>query len=409
LILAQISRNCYRRKSMASKQPVKAAGIGRKRPLLNVPISRLHLDPENPRLPEEAQGRSEDEVLHHLFEHFDLEEIATPMAQNGYFDEEPLVAIPQGLPKRLIPRPGEKETAKYLRLLDTAEFMVVEGNRRLATARILRSNELRQKLHARGWPDISADVRKDLDELPVIVYPTREEVLPYLGIRHITGNKKWDSYAKARYIAAMLDEDYEIDDIVREVGDRSQSVLRNAVAYRILQQARRELDWDISRAKEDFSYLLLAIGQRSIKVFLGWSKKRTDKDEIKALSLDDVPLDAPVPESHLSNLRDFLSWIYGEGTKVLPVIKESRDITNYLSHVLASSKATEYLKRSRDLHEAYDLSDGEEAMVRNLLGTANTKLEKVLGVVHRHKTTDVIAEAEKCAGTASRVVKTLRE
>jgi hypothetical protein len=394
---------------MPSKQLVKPAGLGRKRPLLNVQIGRLHLDPENPRLPEEAQGRSEDEVLKHLLEHFDLEEIAAPMAQNGYFDEEPLVAIPHGLPKRLIPKAGEREAPEYLKFLETTEFTVVEGNRRLATAQILRSNELRQKLHVRGWPDISAEVRTDLDELPVIVYPTRQEVLPYLGVRHITGNKKWDSYAKARYIAAMLDEDYSIEDIVRKVGDRSQSVLRNAVAYRTLQQAQKELDWDISRAKEDFSYLLLAIGQRSVKVFLGWSKKGTDKDQVKALSLDEVQLDAPVPEPHLKNLRDFLSWIYGEGNRVLPVIKESRDITNYLSHVLASPKATEYLRKSRDLREAYDLSDGEEAMVRNLLGTANTKLEKVLGVIHRHKTTDVIAEAEKCAETASRVVKTLRE
>ena len=394
---------------MPSKQSVKPAGLGRKRPLLNVSIDRLHIDPQNPRLPEEAQGRSEDEVLQHLFEHFDLEEIAAPMAQNGYFDEEPLVAVPQGLPKRLIPKAGEKETDEYLKFLETAEYTVVEGNRRLATAWILRNNVLRQKLHVRAWPDISAEVRKDLDELPVIVYPKRQEVLPYLGVRHITGNKKWDSYAKARYIAAMLDEGYEIEDIVREVGDRSQSVLKNAVAYRILQQARNELDWDISRAKDDFSYLLLAIGQRSVKAFLGWSKKGTEKDQIKSLSLDEVQLDAPVPESHLKNLHDFLSWIYGERSKLLPVIKESRDITNYLSHVLASPKAVEFLRKSRDLREAYDLSDGEEAMVRNLLGTANTKLEKVLGVVHRHKTTDVIAEAEKCADTASRVVKTLRE
>ena len=48
-------------------------------------------------------------------------------------------------------------------------------------------------------------------------------------------------------------------------------------------------------------------------------------------------------------------------------------------------------------------------MVKKLLGTANTKLEKVLGVVHRHKTTEVIAEAEKCADTAGRVLKTIRE
>ena len=258
---------------MARTSISKPAGAGRKRPLLNVPIGKLHLDPENPRLPEEAQGRKEEDVLRHLYEHFDLEEIATPMGQNGYFDEEPLVAIPIGLPPELAPKAGDKETPDYLAFLSKAEFTVVEGNRRLATAQILRSSELRQAFHARNWPEISKDVRDDLDVLPVIIYPTRQEVLPYLGVRHITGNKKWDSYAKARYIAAMLEEGYNIDAIEREVGDRSQSVLKNAVAYKTLQQAKREFDLDISAAKDDFSYLMLAIGQRNIKIFLGWTRK----------------------------------------------------------------------------------------------------------------------------------------
>jgi hypothetical protein len=209
---------------MPKKSASPPAGLGRKRPLKNIRIGRLHLDPENPRLPEEAQGSKEDELLQHLFTHFDLEEIAAPMAQNGYFDEEPLVAVPVDLPQKLQSAPGEPASEAYLAFLDKAEFTVVEGNRRLATARILREPSTRQKLRARGWPEISDAVRHDLDELPVIIYPTRKEVLAYLGVRHITGNKKWDSYAKARYIVAMLDQGHTVDDIVREVGDRSQGV-----------------------------------------------------------------------------------------------------------------------------------------------------------------------------------------
>ncbi len=390
---------------MSTKSP---AGLGRKRPLLNLAIARLHLDPANPRLPEEVQGRKEDELMQHLYDHFDLDEIATSMAQNGYFDEEPLVAVPNHLPTPLQVAPGQPVTSEYLAFLGEAEFTVVEGNRRLATARILRDPSVRAKIRVRSWPEINTEVMHDLGELPVIIYPTRKEVLPYLGVRHITGNKKWDSYAKARYISLMLDQGYTVGDIEREVGDRSQGVLKNAISYNVLQQARTELDLDISRAKEDFSYMLLAIGQRNIKAFLGWTKP-APKDAVKILLLDEVSLDSPIPDTHLQNLQDFLSWIYGEGSKVLPVIKESRDITSYLSHVVASEKAVEYLRRTRDLREAYDLTDGEEAMVRNLLGTANTKLEKVLGVIHRHKTDDVVFEAEKCAGTAARVLKTVQE
>jgi hypothetical protein len=247
------------------------AGVGHKRPQLDVAIDRLHLDSANPRLPEEIQGKSEEEVLQHLFDHFDLEEIADPMGRNGYFDEEPLVILPQKVSSRLLPKPGKKESVEYLDFIekDDTHFTVVEGNRRLATAKILVDDALRQKLRVRSWPEISKPVREDLKLLPAIVYPLRKEILPYLGVRHITGNKKWDSYAKARYIADMIQEGHSVDEIEQQVGDRVQSVRKNAIAYHMLREAREDLDWDIGRAKKDFSLILLAIGQKSIKFYLG--------------------------------------------------------------------------------------------------------------------------------------------
>ncbi len=387
------------------------AGVGHKRPQLEVPIERLHLDPANPRLPEEIQGSKEPELLQHLFDHFDLEEIADPMAKYGYFDEEPLVAVPQKIPPGLLAEPGERESDKYCKFIeqDTTNFTVVEGNRRLATARILLDAGLRKTLKIRSWPEISDSVEADLGTLPVIVYPSRKEVLPYLGVRHITGNKKWESYAKARYIADMMKEGHGVEQIEEQVGDRAQSVRKNAIAYHTLRQAKEELDLDIGRAKKEFSLLLLAIGQQSIKFFLGWSRKVPKTDQLKSIKLEEIELDSPVPANHLKNLRDLLSWLYGEGSKVRPVINESRDITNYLSTVVASKTAVEHLRQTRDLLEAYDLTDGEEAMLKKLLRTANNKLEKALGVAHRHKTADVIDEAVKCHETAGRIVKSVRD
>ena len=387
------------------------AGAGHKRPQLDIPIERLHVDPANPRLPEEIQGKSEEEVLQHLFDHFDLEEIADPMGRNGYFDEEPLVAVPQKTPTRFLPKPDEKESREYCDFIkkETTHFTVVEGNRRLATAMILLDPRLRQKLRVRSWPEISGTVETDLGELPAIIYPRRDEVLPYLGVRHIAGIKKWDSYAKARYIADMIGEGHSVEEIEEQVGDRAQAVRKNAIAYNMLREAKDELDWDIGRAKKDFSLILLAIGQKNIKFYLGWSKAVPDSDQFKSMKLEEIKLAAPVPETHLENLRDLLSWLYGEGSKVRPVINESRDITDYLSTVVASKSAVEYLRQTRNLTEAYELTDGEEVMLQKLLRTANMKLEKALGVAHRHKTPDVIAEAEKCYETADRLVRSVKD
>lgn len=382
--------------------------MGRKRPQLNIQLERLALDPHNPRLPEEIQGRPEQELLEHLYSFFNLEEIADPMGKNGYFDEEPLVVVPKNAPPKLVPPPGTEPSKEYLAFIGDkkCQFTVVEGNRRLATAKILVDASLRKALKARHWPTPTQTVVDDLNILPAIVYPSRAEVLPYLGVRHIIGNKKWDSYAKARYIVSMLKEGHSIDDIEREIGDHAQSVRKNALAYYLLQEAVDELDIDITNAKGDFSYLLLAIGQRNIKVFLGWTT--SSGGQVNTARLNDIQLERPVADAHLPSLKDLLSWLYGD-KKVRPVISESRDITSYLAPVVASPKAVEYLRSSRNLIEAYDLTDGEEAMIRKQIRTANTKLEKALGVAHRHRVPDVVAEAEKCTETAKRVLSALKE
>lgn len=385
-----------------------AKGAGHRRPLIDVSIENLHLDPSNPRLPEEIQGKKEPELMRHLLDHFDLDELASSMSTNGYFDEEPVIAIPLRVPRGLLPKPSEEYSDEYKKFINRkdTQFLVVEGNRRLATAKLLISEDLRKQFKLRGWPAVDADVKSDLSTLPVIVYPTRKEVLPYLGVRHITGIKKWDSYAKARYIAAMVAEGSDIGEIETAVGDKAQSVRRNAVAYFMLKEAAEELDYDTKNAEQDFSLLLLAIGQRGVKHFLGWYTGA--KDNRKTLRFDAIDLDTPVGDNHLDNLRLLLRWLFGEGSKVRPVIRESRDITNYLTAVLESSDALEYLKAGGDLREAYELTDGEEVMLKKLLRNANTRLEKALGIAHRHKTDEVEAEVERCFKTVVELRRAVR-
>ncbi|TAJ75995.1 MAG: hypothetical protein EPO42_13620 [Gallionellaceae bacterium] len=392
---------------MTTKTP---AGLGRKRPQLNIPLDRLHLDVKNPRLPEEAQNKPEDDVLIHLFDHFDLEEISDSMVRNGYFDEEPLVAVPKTLPKHLKSKSIDHNSPAFIEYIENedTEFVVAEGNRRLATAKLLTDAGLRRSLKvAKSWPTPSEEVADDLSILPVIIYKERKDVLPYLGVRHITGNKKWDSYAKARYINEMIKESYSVEDIEQEVGDRAQAVRKSAIAFNLLRQAQEELDYGIENAKEDFSLLLLAVGSRPVKKFLGWQTEV--KGTVKSLPLSEIDLDAPVDEPHLDNLHYLLRWLFGEGSKTTRAIHESRDITGSLKNVLESEQAIDHLKKTGDLREAYELTDGEEAMVKRLLLNSNRSLERALSVAHRHRTEDVIAAVIRCEETVTQLKKSVME
>jgi hypothetical protein len=377
------------------------AGSGRKRPQLDVPVERLHPDPQNPRLPAESQGASEPELLNVLHANFNLEELADSMATNGYFDEEPLVAIPIGTPKGLAQagaNPASRKFPDYLAFIQdkSTHFTVVEGNRRLATALILLDSTLRARLNIRSWPIPSKVAADDLGVLPVIIYPTRDAVVPYLGVRHIVGIQKWDIYARARYIAGMVEKkERTLDQIQEQIGDRQNSARKSYVCYRALQQVENEFDIDTRPAQSAFSFLLLALGQGSIKRFLGLPTRWSD-----------IPADQPVTRKYLPNLKKLYLWLFGDRVKK-PVITESRDITNFLSSVVENATAVAHLERTGRLEEAYDLSDGEEKMLLKYLANANTKLEAALGVAHRHKTQEVRLEADKCFKTATQLRQTL--
>ncbi len=376
---------------------VRFSGYGRKRPQVNKPVSLLHLDSQNPRLPEEAQGKSEEELLNVLYKEFYLDELADSMAENGYFDAEPLVAVPHKLPSELEDiDPNSKEFQDFINRNST-ELIVVEGNRRLATARLLLDLELREKLRIKHWPSLSEQVADDLRILPVIVYLRRSEVTPYLGVRHIMGIQKWDSYAKARYIVQLTESGLSIKQVQEQIGDKQRgSTTQSYVAYKLLEQVENEFDFDTRRAKRDFSLLLLAIGQGNIKRFLGLPRR-----------LAEVNPDEPVATENLDDLRVLVTWIFGDGKKER-VITDSRLITNRLSHIVNSAEAVSYLERTGDLEGAYERTDGEEKMLLKYLSTASLKLEGALGVAHRHKTPEVISEAEKCEQTIKALLKIVR-
>ena len=159
-----------------------------------------------------------------------------------------------------------------------------------------------------------------------------------------------------------------------------------------------EEEGSTEKAKSLFSYLLLSLGQGPIKDYLGMPKNWSE-----------VNVEQPIKKAKMPNLKNLFSFLFGEGKEKLPVIKESRDITGKLTHVLRLKHSAEFLLQTRDLDAAYDRSDGEETLVLKQLTTANRNLETALGIVHRHKTEQVIGEVKKCKETLNQITRILEE
>jgi len=327
-----------------------------------VKVSDLLFDPENYRLPEQARGASQDEILHILEEDFDLTPIGQSIAQNGFFPEEPLVVIPT----------------------DNGRFIDVEGNRRLAALKFLTDPSARlHSLDARAWEDLSNQIKYDVSEVPCIQYDSREDLINFLGFRHIAGIVKWDPLSKARFIAALVERNGPTADfrvVAKETGSRTPTIRDNYIAYRIVLQARDNFDIDTSRLEKDFSVFYRSLSTPAITRFIGLVKDKAP-----------VELQLPVPEEKAGALEELIGFIHGT-RKVTRVLNDSRQLTR-LGEILENEEALRQLRLSRNLELAHALTGGEERRLVDNLHRASFYLDEALRDAHRHTESKVVSES----------------
>lgn len=387
----------------------KFAGKGRKRPQLNVPIELLDLDPENPRLANESKGSSQIDLLHILYSDFDIEELGYSMAENGYFDEEPIVVVPQKFPKGFkLPTNVEQQESELQKLVGEKKlrFTVVEGNRRVATLKLLTDQALRNKIKGSAdFPKPSEKVFQDLKIIPAIVYSNRNDISPYLGVRHIAGLLKWEAYAKAVFLASRIEGgvkagksiDASIKDVQRQTADRSDVIRKQYLCFKVLKEAEENLSFDIENIKSRFSLITVALNSPHIRDFVGIPSYK-DVDFSKRV----------VPVKKTDNLDRLLTWIYGNGKDKQPILTDSRKITSRLAPVLADEDATEYLLKYDLLEEAYERSGGEKKFLMKKINDSIKNLRNALSIAYKYKTADIQSLVEECISAGQELKKMVK-
>jgi len=343
-------------------------------------VDDLRLDPENPRLVEAGKTLGEEQLLAKIYASEALDELAMSFARSGYFWEEPLVIVPH-----------KSEAGK---------FVVVEGNRRLATLKLLLSPAKRATLNVTDFPDLTPERVAELKRVPTVEYASRAEVVPYLGFRHITGAKKWEPHAKARYVALLVRAGQPLSEIENAIGDGAKAVKKLYQAFVIFEQIRDELEEDVSNIRESFSLLEVVLGQQAIKVHLGVSRH-----------LPEGQIERVVDDGHLEALREVVHWVFGSRKGGLkPVIADSREISKRLAPVIGNPESLAYLRETRDLEAAFDRTGGEREYFIKQLSNARRAAERALAVAPQFKGDALLAnEAERLSKVADAVQDVLRQ
>ncbi|MFL5796798.1 MAG: hypothetical protein ACJ77A_02550 [Actinomycetota bacterium] len=327
---------------------------------MRIPVDELDLDPLNPRIivPE---GATQVDLLTQLYEEEGLDELVASFVESGYFEEEPLVVV----------RWGQR-------------YRTVEGNRRLATLKLLLDPRLRTKVGVTGWPKLTASQSGRLKTIPTVVYGKREDVIPFLGYRHITGAKKWGPFQKARFVAQLLDTGESLDHIQELIGDTTQTTKKLYQDFVVYQQITEDLGMSPTAIRERFSLLEVALGQRPIKTHLGLPRR-----------LPTSAVDQLVPDDYFDELREVTRWIFGD-SDTGPVITESRDISRRLAKVIENEDALEHLRATNDLDAAYERSGGEQQYLLRRLSAAERAVRDAAGLLPIYGTDpDVVAAVER--------------
>ncbi len=289
-------------------------------------VTDLELDPQNPRLPEFFRGKSQSEILHHLFEHDVLEEIAQSYVDNGFFPHEPLIVLPKPSP--------------------SSRFIVLEGNRRLAALMIVLELPAADG-HSFPGIELPGSRVETLSEVPCFAIASRAEVHAFLGFRHIGGTKTWEAEAKARYLLLEVDRAVSegtgdpFREVGRRVGSNALGVRNPYIAIRILQSAREDFGLDSTFVQQQrFGVWLRAMNSPEIRGFIGLGNPRTHEEIREAITRLDQ-----------AGLKEVLGDFRPKPGRIKALLADSRDVTLY-GRVLANDAARAILRRVGDLSVA---------------------------------------------------------
>lgn len=302
----------------------------------------LHFDPQNPRLVTQPSVKGEEQILNLLWVDMNVKELVTSIIASGFFKTEALYVVEEQ---------GQK--------------IVVEGNRRLAAVKAILHPELIKSGAMSAFEDkITPELRAQLREgVPVIYQNSREETWRYIGFKHVNGAVKWDSLAKAKYIAQVHNEyGVSIDQIAEQIGDSHRTTVKLYQGLMVLEQAERETEFkidDIAGKKLYFSHLYTALTYEGYQKFIALDPENINPN--------------PIPKSALKNLQELMYWMYGCKSKsIRPLIEHQNPDLRYLESALRNVDSVEMLRAGYPLAQAYDNSlDAMQVLHQSIVSAKN--------------------------------------
>lgn len=340
-----------------------------------IKTDELSFDPKNPRFYRLNDASSDTAVIEEMLDDESVHDLMLSIGQQGYFPGEPLLVFKDG-----------------------ARYVVAEGNRRLAAVKLLNGELSAPSRKSKSVEDIRADTSNKPIELPCLVYTSREEVLRYIGYRHITGVKEWDSLSKAKYLKELCDEFYAatpkdelLKNLAREIGSKPHYVGALLTALKMYETAQDQRFFNLKMDENDveFSYITTSLSYTSITEWLGLE----DKKDFDTSNLNE------------ENLKDLFAWCFVRDQQGRTIIRESRRLKD-IAKIVENNDAIDVLRESGDIEQAYLYTNGQQEALDEAMQVASARLRVVWNMLF--KLQKFSADDEESANQIFEMAKKIR-
>ncbi|CAN7218875.1 hypothetical protein LJR164_000788 [Phenylobacterium sp. LjRoot164] len=330
---------------------------------LRITPSQLLLDPNNYRFHDvrgykEVKQRAryqelgvQDRALALLKETtaFDLGSLTDSIRTNGYIPVEQIVVSPYDNDEN-----------------GNARFLVIEGNRRAASLKILLAD------NAAGAVDLSEKVKESLVEIQVVVLKANEDEIDsyqrtLMAIRHVAGIREWGPYQQAKLVVEMFEEDgATLGSVAQKIGISSREVARRYRASKALRQM--EEDEEFSEHAEPRLYVFFheAVSQPKVREWLGFNDESYKAENADARRL----------------FFELLSPTEIDGEKRQPKLTSANQQVRQLKEIVSKGYALEVLADPDKTFEQAvqaaqaDIVETDEGVVERSLAGAISALRK---------------------------------
>lgn len=224
-----------------------------------VKLSQVFLDPNNPRIQKPKRQKTEERrIMDDGVQGRCLEDITDEGIEN-------LIAS--------IKISGFWTTDRVvLRPLDSNNYVVVEGNRRIASLKTL------SKQHIAGETDLPEMLLNGILEFESLIYNGKNPDIAWIiqGFRHGSGIKEWEDFPTSVFLATIQKETKSpTNDIASTLAMNRGEVNKFIRSYYAFQQAKEDDDYGDKITTDDFGHFhRVILASDKNKEWTGWNDKK---------------------------------------------------------------------------------------------------------------------------------------